>query len=398
MDKIDILEQLVKENPGNASSWYLLGLEYLEINGHSKAFHAFSKALEFCDDELREKIFAQIAKLSNAGDTRPDHHKTEENGAAETAKDSENGTAEYPEKDIEVPGAKNGSKKDEIEEIEEKEQPRKLTMSVIDGGSPGVSREPEGPDEPHHLATITFDDVGGLHKLKKKITMKIIKPFSNPGLFKKFKKKIGGGIFLYGPPGCGKTFVSRATAGECQARFIPVHITDILDPYIGVSERNIHDIFENARNNTPAVLFFDEIDALGYSRSKASSSHLRPLVDQLLTEMEGIDSSTHKLLIIGASNMPWDLDPAFKRPGRFDNAIFVPPPDETAREVIFKLKIEGKPLEAIDYQKLAHLTPLFSGADIQNVVEVAAEKVIEEIMESGVERPIRMTDLLAAVA
>ena len=117
--------------------------------------------------------------------------------------------------------------------------------------------------------------------------MKIIKPFSTPGLFEKFKKKSGGGILLFGPPGCGKTFIAKATAGECRASFIPVHITDILDPYLGVSSRNIKDIFTNARTKKPCILFFDEIDTIGYSRAKLTGEHMRPIIDQLLVEIEG---------------------------------------------------------------------------------------------------------------
>jgi SpoVK/Ycf46/Vps4 family AAA+-type ATPase len=124
---------------------------------------------------------------------------------------------------------------------------------------------------------------------------------------------------------------------------------------------------------------------------------MRPVIDQLLTEIEGIDSSTQKLLIIGATNMPWDVDSAFKRPGRFDKTVFVPPPDQKAREVIFKLKLKDRPMEVIDYSILAKLTPLYSGADIENVVEVATENVIEEIMRTGTERPIGMNDLNTAI-
>ncbi|MGE5577709.1 MAG: AAA family ATPase, partial [Syntrophothermus sp.] len=133
------------------------------------------------------------------------------------------------------------------------------------------------------------------------------------------------------------------------------------------------------------------------NRAKLSSDLMRPIIDQLLAEIEGIDSSTDKLLIIGATNMPWDVDPAFKRPGRFDKMLFVPPPDEVAREAIFKLKLADKPAEAIDFKLLAAKTELYSGADIENVVELATENVIAEILKTGVERPVQMKDLLEAV-
>jgi len=245
---------------------------------------------------------------------------------------------------------------------------------------------------------ITFANVGGLDELKKTIEMKIIKPFVNPGLFAKFRKKSGGGILLYGPPGCGKTFIAEATAGECGAAFYPIHIADILDPYFGVSEQKLRDVFETARANRPAVLFFDELDSLGYSRSKAHSEQMSTLVDTMLAEMQSINTGTDKLLVIGATNMPWDVDSAFKRPGRFDKLVFVGPPDKEARKVIFKLKLEGKPVEnGLDFNILAEKTKHFSGADIENVVENAIENVIAEIMENGVERLLRMKDLLHVI-
>ena len=239
--------------------------------------------------------------------------------------------------------------------------------------------------------------MGGLNKVKSAISMKIIKPFENPGLFSKFNKKIGGGILLFGPPGCGKTFMAKATAGECKARFINVRITDILDPYIGQSEKNINSMFEEAKMKKPCVLFFDEIDTLGYSRAKLSSQYLRGVIDQFLCEMDGLDSLKDKVMVIGATNTPWDVDSAFKRPGRFDRVVFVEPPDNEARKVIFKLKLEGKPVCSVDFNILSQATELYSGADIENVVDIAAEKVIEEIMESGIEREITQEDLIYAI-
>jgi len=265
-------------------------------------------------------------------------------------------------------------------------------LRVIEGRKGAKNDQDDG-----ELPAISFNDVGGLEDLKEIISMKIIKPFINPGLFNKFKKKSGGGILLFGPPGCGKTYIARATAGECNAQFIPVYITDILDPYLGMSSQNIKEIFAVARSKRPCILFFDEIDTIGYSRAKLSAEHMRPVVDQLLSEIEGIDSSTDKLLIIGATNMPWDVDSAFKRPGRFDKSVFVPPPDETARASVFTLKLEGRPVENVDCKLLAKATELYSGADIENVVEVAAENVINEILSTGNERPISMKDLIDAV-
>lgn len=230
---------------------------------------------------------------------------------------------------------------------------------------------------------VTFKDIGGLTELKQTIDMKIIKPFQHPEMFARFKKKSGGGIMLYGPPGCGKTFISKATAGECSAYFRSVGLTDVLSPYMGVSEENLSNIFSTARKRKPCVLFFDELDTLGFNRAKSASGTTRSVVNQLLVELEGIDTDTDKLLVIGATNMPWDVDEALRRPGRFDRAIFVYPPDIEAREEIFKLKLSGRPIDTIDYSILAANSEFFSGADIEYVVEVAAEKVLEEIVITG---------------
>ena len=167
---------------------------------------------------------------------------------------------------------------------------------------------------------INFADVGGMESVKKEIDLKIIKPLLHPELYKAYGKKIGGGILLYGPPGCGKTFIAKATAGQVNAKFISVGLSDILDMWIGSSEKNLHDIFELARYNTPCVLFIDEIDALGASRSDMKQSSGRHLINQFLQELDGIDHTNEGVLIIGATNTPWNLDPAFRRPGRFDKS------------------------------------------------------------------------------
>jgi SpoVK/Ycf46/Vps4 family AAA+-type ATPase len=161
--------------------------------------------------------------------------------------------------------------------------------------------------------TINFDDVGGMQRTKKEIELKIIKPLQHPELYKAYGKKIGGGILLYGPPGCGKTFIAKATAGQVNAKFISVGLNDILDMWIGSSEKNLHEIFELARGNTPCVLFIDEIDALGASRSDMKKSSGRHLINQFLQELDGVDFDNEGILVLGATNTPWNLDPAFRR-------------------------------------------------------------------------------------
>ena len=243
---------------------------------------------------------------------------------------------------------------------------------------------------------INFADVGGMDNVKKEIEMKIIHPLTHAELYKAYGKKAGGGILLYGPPGCGKTHIARATAGQVNARFITVGLNDILDMWIGNSEKNLHEIFETARRNAPCVLFFDEIDALGASRSDMKQSGGRHLINQFLQEMDGIDANNEGVLILGATNTPWHLDPAFRRPGRFDRIIFVPPPDDTAREAIFKLKLKGKPVDNIDYSSLGKKTPDYSGADIDAVIDIAIEQKLEESFKDGVIKALKTKDLLNA--
>ncbi|UZE21592.1 AAA family ATPase [Pseudomonas sp. B21-056] len=236
---------------------------------------------------------------------------------------------------------------------------------------------------------LTFDDIGGLDELKKTIHKKIILPYQKPGLFQRFRKRVGGGVLLYGPPGCGKTMLARATAGECKATFFNVAISDVLDMYIGESERKLHALFEQARAQAPAVMFFDEVEALGGKRSNTRDSTSSKLVSQFLSEMDGFTQDNHGVLILAATNVPWSVDSAFRRPGRFDRVLFVPPPDRPARENMLRLMMQGRPVaEDIDFAFLAKNTSGFSGADLGELVETAADEAIEESIGSAAEQPI----------
>ncbi|MCO6491123.1 MAG: AAA family ATPase [Phaeodactylibacter sp.] len=240
---------------------------------------------------------------------------------------------------------------------------------------------------------VRFDDVGGMDKVKEEVRMKIIHPLKHPEIYKAYGKKIGGGILLYGPPGCGKTHLARATAGEVASNFIPVGISDILDMYIGQSERNLHAIFQKARSLKPCVLFFDEVDALGASRTDMRHSAGRNVINQFLAELDGVDYDNEGVLILAATNAPWHLDSAFRRPGRFDRIIFVPPPDEPAREAILRIKLKGKPVGDVNYGRLVKKTDGFSGADLEAVIDLAIESKLEEAMKKGVPSPLETADL-----
>ncbi len=243
----------------------------------------------------------------------------------------------------------------------------------------------------------TFKNVGGMNYEKEEISLKIIHPLHHADLYKSYGKKIGGGILFYGPPGCGKTFLAKATAGEIDSEFISVGIDDILDMYIGQSEKKLNLLFEKARAMSPCVLFFDEIDALGANRNDLRTSAGRNLINQFLAELDGVDSDNEGILVIGATNAPWHLDSAFRRPGRFDRMIFVQPPALESRVEIFKLALAGKPIENIDYEKLAKAANEFSGADINASIDMAIEGKLQEAIKSGKPSLLQTKDLLSAI-
>ena len=241
---------------------------------------------------------------------------------------------------------------------------------------------------------VTFADVGGLEEVKAQIHKRIILPFQKPSLFQKFKKRVGGGILMFGPPGCGKTLLARATAGECNATFFSVAISDVLDMYIGESERKLHALFEKARSSTPSVLFFDELEALAGKRQHSREATSAKLVSQFLSEMDGFTQNNSNVLILGATNVPWAVDSAFRRPGRFDRVQFVPPPDRAARQSILELVLTGRPVASgIDLGSLAAKTSGFSGADLEHLVETGADEAIARSLAGSTESPISQADL-----
>ena len=246
--------------------------------------------------------------------------------------------------------------------------------------------------------TITFADVGGLGDVKKAIHRTIVLPYQRPDLYARYGRRAGGGILLYGAPGVGKTMLARATAGECGLPFLNVRIEEILDPYFGISERNLHAAFEQARATGPCVLFLDEMDAIAYTRRKQGGSIGRSLVDQLLQELDSIGAENEDLLVLAATNAPWDVDEGLKRPGRFDRMVFVPPPDEPARERILEIHLADRPATRVDREHIARLTPLYSGADLRAVVERAVDLVIDEALDRGDDPPLTTQHLERAVA
>ena len=247
-------------------------------------------------------------------------------------------------------------------------------------------------------STTTLADVAGMKSVKQRLEVSLLGPIRSPELMQAYKMTARGGLLMYGPPGCGKTYLARAVAGELGANFYPVGISDVLQQWLGDSERALHAIFETARRNTPCVLFFDEIDALGQRRSSlGNSSGLRVIVNTLLAELDTATSSNDGVYVLGATNMPWDVDPALRRPGRFDRMILVGLPDADARAAIVRINLRDRPVERIDPASVAKRTDGFSGADIAHVCDTATQLAMADSLRSGQVRPVRMSDVDAAL-
>lgn len=265
-------------------------------------------------------------------------------------------------------------------------------------GEVEIDDKPQGDAWDVETVTATLADVGGMQSVKDRLTMAFLAPLRNPEIRKLYGKSLSGGLLLYGPPGCGKTYIARALAGEVGAAFMNVRISDVLGHYIGDSENNLHDVFETARACAPVVLFLDEIDAVGMRRSPSSASYMRPVTNQLLMELDGIGADNEGVFILAATNTPWDVDPALRRPGRFDRCVAVLPPDGPARQAVLYHHLKSRPVEGIDMGYLVQHTDGFTGADLAHLVDSAVEYAMMDSVRTGNVRMVTMQDFLRALA
>lgn len=349
---IEDFDKVLELNPNFAEAWHIRGLAYDYMGNYDKAIADYDKAIEL-----------------NPNFTEAINHRELAKGKKERG---------------EVPGSEPG------------------VAGATTGGGSGTG---DGTQGTVNIAKMlqhpknTFDSVAGMEKTKEQIRDGIVYPLRNPELARKYGKLGGGGIMLYGPPGCGKTFIVKGAAGEAQCAFINAKISDIMDMYVGNTEKNLHAIFEGARKNTPCVLFFDEVEAMGGRRDQMGQQPYQKMaVNQLLYEMDGVEANNVNVLVLAATNAPWDVDPALRRSGRFGKLIFIPEPDMKSRMQILKFHGKDKPIaKRIAWWRLALATMGYSSADLKQVSDDAAAIPWKEAFLGKKQRDVTTADYIKAI-
>lgn len=383
---VDALLLALKNEPNNTAIRLHLGSLYLDAAEYQSAFEQ-AQAVLGVEPANIDALNMAAAAAEKLGDL----------GKAASYRKLVNALSDTPP----PPRASFGRDEwdDVLEEIpeSEKRQPIRETAGPGRPYNEGDDRDDDGFVVDVEYSDLKLADVAGLEQVKRRLNLAFLSPLKNPEMMQMYSKSLRGGLLLYGAPGCGKTFIARAVAGELGARFISVGLSDVLDMWIGSSEKNIHSIFERARRNAPCVLFFDELDALGRKRSLArNQSH--GAINQLLSELDGMNQANEGVFVLAATNHPWDVDTALRRPGRLDRTLLVLPPDEPARMGVLEFHLRGRPVDGtVDPQWIAKNTKEFSGADIAHLVESAVEFAMEESLSTGNVRSINQSDFKKAL-
>ncbi len=245
-----------------------------------------------------------------------------------------------------------------------------------------------------------MSEVAGMKEVKEDLYTQIIYPLKFPEMAKEFNVKLGGGILLYGPPGNGKTYLVKALAREAGLKFIYVNPSSLFSQWFGNFEKNISALFSAARQLSPCILFFDELDSLFPQRDSSSSEAARRGVSQFLNEIGGFSSRSEEspVILLGATNVPWNLDPAVTRPGRFDRMIFIPPPDIEARKEMINLYMKRiKRMGNIDVDLLGEKTEGYSAADIEYLFRYTSQRAFLNAIETKDEKYIGTDFILEAM-
>jgi len=396
-DPIETLRQAVSLSPENAPLRRHLGDLLAAAGRHEEAVEEYREALALDpSDELRLSLARAFLSLGRTGEAAVLVDVVLEDGPSAAALALRSRLL-LNEGDLD--GARDAYRQAVAVDVELADPELADLLVAPEDAADRIEPEPSTPSaeaNDRDRTVITFADVGGMEDVKEQIRLKIIHPFQHPELYAAYGKRAGGGVLLYGAPGCGKTHIARATAGELGSSFLWIGLEDVLSMVFAESEQNLHELFEQARRSAPCVVFFDEVDALGARRSDLRTSPGRQLINQFLAELDGVATENEGILFLAATNAPWHVDDAFRRPGRFDRVVFVPPPDRDARREILRIHLEGRLQEEIDLTRLADRTKEYSGADLQSLVDVAVEAKLASSMRDGVPRPLTTDDLLAA--
>jgi SpoVK/Ycf46/Vps4 family AAA+-type ATPase len=239
----------------------------------------------------------------------------------------------------------------------------------------------------------TLADVAGMPAIKRWLSTAFLSSLRDPQMRRLFGRSLRGGLLMYGPPGCGKTFLARALAGELEAGFLGIDLAHVVDMWLGYSRRSIHEIFETARAAAPCLLYLDQLEAIGPRRAGRRHSIGRGVVDQLVAELYSASEEHEGVFVVAATEHPWDVDSLLRQPGRLDHRLLVLPPDLQAREAIIRSVLAGRPLaEDLDLAGLAARTDRNSAADLAQLCESAAAAALEASIVSNSSRPIAMAD------